>query len=83
MSRAPQAKKKSGMTKHHATQLTQLLATLAVALSIASLAIVATVALRTGVVHWAVFTPSFIVLLGAGRRLSKSRAKAKTSADAA
>ena len=68
------------MTKHHSTQL---LATLAVVLSIASLAVVATVALRTGEVSWTISIPSFLVLLGAGRLLSKSRAKFKTSADAA
>jgi hypothetical protein len=53
-------------------KLVKVLAMLAVAFSIATLAIQAVTMSQGGEVHWISFSASFIVLLGAGSRLRKS-----------
>jgi hypothetical protein len=52
--------------------LVKVLAMLAVAFAIASLAIQAVAMSQGGEVHWITFSASFIVLMGAGSRLRES-----------
>ncbi len=54
-------------------QLTSFLAALAVACAVTALVVLAIAALRTGEPHLETFIPIFIIALGAGARLRKSR----------
>jgi hypothetical protein len=55
----------------------QLLAAIAVVCSVASLAVLASVALRTGTIPWPGFAISLVILIGAGSRLRGREARSR------